>query len=262
MKIFLKRFSVLLLLLAFTVLAGAYLVISRHEREQASGLQEALRAHAGRPTYESIDPDRPIREQTSVFEIAGRVFEMPTVYVQSNLAGRREQPNGVNLIYVLPGYTSRVAFANRDEYERARAERRFGHMMFEPEAVRPSFDTMIQNRKRGIEKEVAIGAWRGLERYDWYQRRGDKLIRYSEIYLERGEDGKIISFIDCATEERPSVKFPGCSHKFRDEGLLYDIYYNKSDYLEDWRTQRASAIAFIDDADISHRHLEGGRKAR
>ena len=210
---------------------------------------DALEEYVGEPAYKSVDPDKPLVEQISVFEIAGRTFEIPKVYIQSNLGDKRVL-DGISLLYVLPDYTSRADFANRQEYEEARNARRFAHMMFEPSAIRPSFDVMIHNMHRSVSKFESAGTFDGLQVEKWYRPHNGDLVVYSDVFLEKDETGKVVSWIDCATRERPA-KFPGCSHKFRDKGLLYTIYYNRTKYFEDWRAQRASAIAFIDGVETS-----------
>lgn len=204
---------------------------------------EALESYLGPAAYKSVDPDKPLHEQTSVFEIAGRVFEVPTVYIQSNLGGKRLQPDGVNLIYVLPGYTSRADFANRQQYEDARREGRFAFMLLEPEEGRPLFDTVIQNRKRRLGKVENAEPFQGLEVEKWYMPDGDKLVFYYEVFLEKSAQGHVISWIECSTIERAPISI--CSHRFRDKGLLYKISYHKNEYLADWQGQRDSAIKFI-----------------
>lgn len=209
---------------------------------------EALESYVGEPAYKSVDPNKPLHEQTSIFEIAGRTFEMPTVYIQSNLGGKRVL-DGINLLYVLPGYTSRADFANRQEYEVTRKAKHFGHMLIEPEASRPSFDIMVANMHHSVTKVEAAGVFDGLEREHWYRQSGEELEFTSEVFLEKDGTGHVVSWIECATED--SAVTPGCSHRFRDKHLLYKIYYNKANYLDNWRQQRAAAIAFIDGFEIS-----------
>jgi len=211
---------------------------------------EALEEYLGTPAYKTVDRSKPLHEQTSVFEMAGRAFEMPTVYISSNIAEQREL-DGLNLVYVLPDYRSRADFANREQYEQARNERRFGHMLLQPSSKRPSFDVSIANLHHGLEKIESAGTFDGLEVEKWYQERRGQLIFYNEVYIERDDQGKVVSWIDCATLERPSARFPSCSHRFRDKDLLYKINYNKDRYLNDWRTMRASAIAFIESFEIA-----------
>lgn len=177
---------------------------------------------------------------------------MPTAYIQSNLDGEREQLDGVNLLYVLPDFTSRAEFASKGEYERARKAGHFGHMLLEPNAAQPSFDEMVANRRSHIPKILTTTGLDGLEAERWYQPYDGQLIFYYEVFLEKNSDGQVISWIECSTRERPSVKFPGCSHRFRDGGLRYLIHYNKKRYLHAWREQQRSAVLFIDSFETEH----------
>lgn len=209
-----------------------------------------LQEYVGTPEYKTVDPDNP-SGKSSVFEIAGRTFRMPTVYIQSNLAGKRVLDDGINLLYVLPEYTSRADFKNRKAYEQARRVGRFAHMMLEKESARPSFDVMITNRRNGLTKEENVGNHDGLEFYKWYHGTKEHPVVWYEIYLERDAAGQIQSFIECTPLQRGAhVKSPGCSHKFRDKGILYNIYYDKERYFAAWRDQRHTAIAFIDAFEI------------
>jgi hypothetical protein len=212
---------------------------------------EALREGMGAPEYESVDPGKPIHQQTSMFEMAGRTFEMPKVYIQTNLGGRRVL-DGINLIYVLPGFTSRADFPNRQEYERVRKEQRFAFMLLQVEATRPSFNEMIRNTRSFLPKEESVGLHDGLEYYKWYRGSPNGLVFNREIYIERDANGDITSYIECTPKESGAhVLYPNCSHKFRDKGLLYEIAYNKANYFLTWREQRLKAIAFIDGFDKS-----------
>lgn len=208
---------------------------------------EVLREKLGPPEYESIDPDKPLAQQTAIFEIAGRTFEMPKVFIQTNLVGKRVL-DGINLLYVMPGFTSRVDFRNRAEYEQAESERRFAHMLVEAEAMRPSFNDVIKNlREITIAKEEYVGPVNGLDYYKWYRESPEGPRFDNEIYLEKDGSGNIVSYIECAPKERGThIRFPGCSHRFRNNGLLYDIYYNKEKFFQAWREHRRRAIEFID----------------
>jgi len=230
-------------LLLLLVLGGAFTL---SPPKQADPWPKALEDYLGQPAYKTVDPDKPLHQQTSTFTLAGRTFEMPTVYISSNIANQ-EEIDGLNLLYVLPDYTSRADFADRDEYEQARNDRRFGHMLVEPFASWPSsFEKAIANHHHSMEKVERVGIFDGLEIEKWFQERQGQLHFYHQVYIERDEQGKIISFIECSTLDRPSVRFPGCSHRFVDKGLLYKVHYNQEKYLLEWRAMRASAIAFVD----------------
>ncbi len=200
-----------------------------------------LEAQLGEPAYRSIHPDIPFDEQVSEFEIAGRTFVMPTVYIQTNLADEQKL-DGINLLYVLPDFTSRGDFSNKAAYEDAFNARRFAHMLIEPSSVRPSFNEILNNRRRNLPKiERPVDAYQ-LKVENWYRPdRGDLVLRY-RIYIEENAEGDVESFIEC----HMSSKFPGCSHWFRDKGLLYKTYFNMENYLGSWEELRAEAINFID----------------
>lgn len=249
MKRLVKKGALLAAVVVALLLAAAGAFLANTDQEKPPTWPEALEEYLGTPAYKTVDRDKPLDEQTSVFEMAGRTFEMPTVYIQSNIAGKREL-TGLNLLYVLPDYTSRADFANRQEYEQARDERRFGHMLIRPSSRRPSFDAMIASRHRGLEKIESAGLFDGLQVEKWHQEIRGQLIFYYEVYVERDDQGKVVSFIECSTREQPAARFPACSHRFRDKGLLYKISYNKDRYLNEWRTMRASAIRFIDSFEI------------
>ena len=212
---------------------------------------EALEQYVGKPAYKSVDPNKPWQDQKNIVEIAGRTFEIPTVYIDSNLGGKREQPEGIILIYVLPEFTSRVDFQDRQKYNAAFKQQRFAHMLIEPKSARPSLSIQVENlRKNMLAKETFIGKSDGLEKFLWYlgSPSGPKL--WAETYLEKNTKGEIVSFIQCSSTEQISVRFPGCSHKFMDKGFIYDLYYNQKNYFPTWREQRRKAVEFINNFEI------------
>jgi hypothetical protein len=218
-----------------------------------------LEEYLGRPEYESIDPTKPILSQTTIFEMAGRTFVMPKVYIQSNLGGHLTI-DGINLLYVLPDFKSRADFTSRQEYEKARSDRRLAHMLVEPAAMRPTMATMVENlRNSGLTKQEYVGVRDGLEYHKWYRGTAQQPILYYEIYLERDPSGNIISYIECDPKERGAhVLFPGCSHRFQDAGLLFKIYYNKANYFSSWREQRRRAIEFLRSFEITNNQQHRG----
>lgn len=241
--------------IAITVLGASCLISWGHrdqnlangEQETPSTWPEALEQYVRKPAYKSVDPNKPLEQQISAFEMAGRSFAIPTVYIQSNI-NRKQILDGLNLLYVLPDFTSRADFADRQEYEEARTARRFGHMLLEPGAKRIPLDKMVSNMRRSFDKVESAGTFDGLAVEKWYRSKKGKEIFHYEVYLERGDNGRLISWIDCRTKE--SATFPGCSHYFRDKKLHYKIYYNKENYLKGWREQRKLAISFIDSFEI------------
>jgi hypothetical protein len=233
--------------LAVLVALASVPSISGDEQQQPRTWPEVLEEHYGPPAYKTVDPDKPLYEQTRIVSIAGRRFNVPLIYVDAALDPGEEQ-DGLLLIYVLPSYKSRADFANRQEYEQARQAGHFGHMLIEPEAVRPSFEEMVANRRHRIPKIVTAGVFEGLEVERWYRPDGGKLEHVSDVYIERDSSGRIVSWIDCSTED--SAVVPHCSHRFRDKALLYKVDYNKANYLQTWKVQRASAVQYINSFEI------------
>lgn len=204
----------------------------------------------GTPEYKSVDMRKPLDEQNRTVEIAGRTLDIQKVYI-GNALDKGVVQDGIVLEYVLPEYTSKFHLRTKSAYKEAFNAQRFGHMLIEPEAPRPSFDTMIENRRRHIPKEEHAGAHDGLEHYKWFAKRPEGLIYYYDIYLEKDAGGKIVSFIECAGPEKPGLRFPHCTHKFRDKALLYTLTYNKKNYFAEWREQRRKAIEFIDAFEVT-----------
>ncbi|MDR4468492.1 MAG: hypothetical protein MRJ68_09365 [Nitrospira sp.] len=197
-------------------------------------------------------PDKKADKQTSIFEISGRTFEMPTAYIQSDLEGKRIQDEGVNLVYVLPEFKSHADIENSEEYEEAKKSQRFAHMLIEPLGIKAPLEIGLQNLRSTVEKVEKLSPMGNLERELWYRIVNGKVVPYYEVYIERDRNGDVISYINCATFESGShVKAPGCSHLFVDKKIFYDIYYNKDNYLRDWENQKRAAINFINKFEIS-----------
>ncbi len=249
-----KKIPLFIIIVSVLTIAGTWYfadITSNNQSSQNKTWPEALREYLGTPEYENINPEKPVEKQTSIFEIAGRTFEMPKVYIQTNLGSKKAQ-DGVNLLYVMPDFTSRADFKNKQEYEQAKADRRFAHMLIQNGSSKPPFDTMISNRRRHLAKEEYIGVFEGLEHYRWYKNSPDGAKFRHEIYLEKSSEGELLSFIECSTMESGAhIRFPGCNHRFRDNALFYNIYYNKKNYLLSWKKQRRAAIEFIDSFEVT-----------
>jgi len=228
----------------------------QQQKDRASIWPQALQEYFGEPEYKSVNKDRPFSEQTATVKIGERVFEIPKIYIQTNLGGKIEQ-DGLNLLYVLPGYTSRADFPDKQAYEQAKNERRFAHMLIQKLGKKAPLELAIQNtRKRAkkIEKKEPI---HGLEFELWYRagKREEKeaFIPYYEVYIERNNNGDILSYTKCSTFERGAhIKYPGCNQRFSNNNLYYDIHYNKKNYLSSWKEQKESAIQFIDSFEVQH----------
>lgn len=201
----------------------------------------------GTPEYTKVDTKKPLEEQTRRLQIAGRTFDIPMVYIGSQPDKGLVQKDGVILEYVLPDFKSKLEFPNRDAYKRAFKAGRFGQMLIEPEARRPSFDVMVKNLRRNLIKEEYIGVHDRLEYYRWYRGTVENPIHYYDMYLEQDDGGRIMSYIECSTMARGAhMRRTGCSHKFRDKHLLYYVSYNKDNYFPEWHEQRGKAIEFVD----------------
>lgn len=209
---------------------------------------KTLQEFFGKPEYESIDIKKPINTQRTTVEIAGRTFSIPKVYIQSDLRGKRNQDGGVNLLYVMPDFTSRLDFKNRGEYYQAEKEGLMAHMMIQSAKLKIPFEKMIENRKKNSQLSSYEGNHYGLEKYVDIGAPNRQNLRFDDTYLELDKEGKVISFTSCSREGK--VPFPGCGHVFHDKNLYYNIYYNKKNFLPAWQEHRRKAIAFIDSFEI------------
>ena len=223
--------------------AGGYLF------SQYTSTPKTIRDYLGKPEYMTIDLDKPLGTQTSIVEIGERTFEIPAVYIQTNLGGKRKQ-DGVNLLYVYPDFTSRADFENKQEYEKANNEKRFGHMLIhipvEDFTLGQSFEAVRASVNEIEEKEL----FNSLKREIWYRTKKGEIKPYYDVYVYKNSDGQVVDYINCSPEEKEGVKHLGCSHKFVDKNILYSIYYNKEKFLSSWREHKEKAIAFIDSFEI------------
>lgn len=225
----------------------ALALFSQNEREPTTW-EEALRQYVGKPEYENIDPKKPLSEQTRTVEIAGRTFNIPIVYIDSNIGKKRVLPDGINLIYVLPDFTHRVDFKNRQQYDEAFRQHRFGHMLIQPATNKPPLSQMIKNSQDNEEMTKYDGKFYGLEKYSDFNSKKHPNIIWDDTYLEINSKGELISFLRCSPEGKDKV--PGCSHHFVDKKLYYNIHYSKENYLPKWQEQRRKAIEFIDNFEL------------
>jgi hypothetical protein len=241
--------SLLISTLAAICLAGASILLTQGSRENPRTLQEFL----GPPEMSKVDPDKPLHEQTRIFELAGRRFEIPLMYIDGRPEPGEHQESML-LEVIWPEMRSIWELDDRAEYERLRKEEhRIGWILLHSSAARPPISTQVESRKRNIKKIGRIEGPDGLEGYLWYRGTSDQPEPWYEIYLELDSNEQILSVIDCSPPNRGP--HPICEHKFIDNGLIYEITYNKVTYLQDWRNQQNSAIAFIDGLEVQPRSV-------
>ncbi len=201
----------------------------------------------GTPEYEKINTRKSIKLQKRTVEIGNRVFEIPMIYISTDLGGKRKQ-DGLNLIYVLPNYTPRSDFADKQTYDKAEDDRRFAHMLIQNVEGKVPLVQSIENRKKNEMLTKYDGNHYGLKKYIDYDSPKHPNIDYNDTYLELDESGDVLSFISCTAKGK--APFPGCTHSFIDNGLYYGIYYNKTNFLPSWKDQRRKAIEFINNLEI------------
>lgn len=239
--------KILCLTIFLVVVMASVSLLGRHKTPQT--WPEVLRAEYGAPEYESIDKNKPLNDQTAIVEMAGRTFEIPKVFIQSNLGGKREQKDGINLVYVMPDFTSQADFKDKAEYNEAFNNRRMSHMLVQPAKTSTPVPQVIENRTSNGQLSKYEGSDYGLEKYIDYDDPRHLNIHYDDTYIEKDGSGNAISFISCSAA-RKQARSPGCSHIFFDKGLKYDIYFNKEKYLPTWQEHRRKAIEFIDSFEI------------
>lgn len=212
----------------------------------AESWTEAFEKKFGAPQYKSVNPKQPLDQQTVIVEIGERIFEIPKVYIQTNLDGKKKQ-DALNLIFVLPDFTSRADFKNREEYKNAQNEQRMAHMLIEKLGIKAPLERAIDLTRKSVNKVEKKESIYGLESELWYRKNKNGIVPYYEVYIEKDSKGNVESYIFCSTFESGShVKYPGCSIHFFNKKLYFDVYFNKKKYLPSWRNQKQGAITFID----------------
>lgn len=210
---------------------------------------KTLQDYFGVPEYESVDPKQPLNQQTATVQIGERTFKIPSIYIQTDLRGQHQQ-DGLNLLYVLPDFTSMIDFKNRQEYYKADKQRRFAHMQIQRLGIKAPLEIALRNHRNSLSALEKGDDFKGLEKEIWYRKNNNnKDIPDSEVFIEKNTSGEVVSYIDCSTYESGS-KFPGCSHRFFDKNLYYAASFNKEKYLPSWREHKKKAIAFIDQFEI------------
>jgi len=189
-------------------------------------------------------------------EIAERVFKIPKGYLDGRKAIGKDTESIV-LEYSLPDFE---VLPKHPQERAARQELikqgRMRGMLLERSDKRPSFNVMVENILRPnplLPNQPYSGETEqiyGLQKYPSQKIHPDSDTQYDDLYVERGENNQVISFLRCRVEGR--VKHPSCAHKFRDKGLLYQIRWSKSE-LPNWEKQKDAAIKFIDNFEIIER---------
>lgn len=201
----------------------------------------------GQPEYTKIDPRKPLESQTRTFVLGNRRFRMPLMYLKSQFATGEVQ-NAMIVQYVLPDFTSLIQFKSEGEFQKAFKAGRFVFLLLEPESKRPSPAEMVEATRNFSSMQNYVGKEFGLEKYtnkphpkSGYQK--------DDIYVEKDDAGIVVSFISCIPEGSTPVTL--CTHRFRHNGLLYDMSYNKTNYFSNWSGQRDNATRFIDSYEIN-----------
>lgn len=205
------------------------------------------------PESYKVDESKPLRAQTRTFELAGRTFVIPIMYIDGNPKPGVHQDDML-LKVIWPDMRSIYELNNREEYLQVHGkERRIGWILLERAATRPSLDVQIASRRQYLEKEEADGTVNGLEKYLWYNGSPAGPELWSEMYIERDNAGHIISSNEC--RKGPGVVIQMCTARFIDGGLLYDISYSKAAFFAEWRLQRDRAVNFMASMESRHKNL-------
>ncbi len=195
-----------------------------------------------------VDPKKPLDEQTRIFEIAGRRFEIPLMYIDG-WPEPGEQQESILLEVIWPEMTSIWELENRAEYDRVtKKERRIGWILLSDPSRKKSVSDQVSGLRRRLIKEESLGVHDGLERHYWYHKRPDGPKLWYDAHLERDAEGNIISFIDCSPIEKS--KTPTCRHYFDSNGIKFKISYNRKTFFSDWRDQRERAINLVNSFEI------------
>lgn len=201
----------------------------------------------GDPEYTKVDLRKPLRSQTRTIILGDRTFEIPLMYINGSLP-KGEKQVGVNLVYVLPDFRSKLEFRTRQEYEEVLKSGEITLLLVQVAEKHPPIPRMIKNRMEFGRLKQRSGKEYGLEKYtDQPLSNGHQP---DDVYLEI-RDEKIISFIDCSVDS--SVPFPGCSHYFEDKGILYKLHYNKKKHFSKWQEQRLGAVKFFNSFEITNK---------
>ena len=200
------------------------------------------------PEHTKVDSNDPLREQTRIVEIAGRTFEIPIMYFDTALDSGTKQ-DALLLEVIWPEMRSSYELKDKVEYDRIRKEEhRLGWINLHPASARPPLDRQVSNMQNAVMRFEHVGVVEGLDKELWYQGTAELPKLQHEAYIGRNDRNHIVTYIDCDSDNRG--RFPQCSHKFIDGGLIYQISYNKAVFLSQWREQQQRAIDFMQGLEI------------
>ena len=203
-----------------------------------------------KPEHTKVDERKPLREQTRLFEIAGRTFEIPIMYIDGRPKSGIKQ-DSMLLEVIWPEMRSTYELKDKTEYDRIRKEEhRLGWILLEPAAIRPSLDIQVANLRHFLAREDFVGSVEALEKHIWYHGTPTGPEPWSEVYLKRNDKNLITDFIECSRSK--SARFPNCEHKFISGGLIYQAIYNESAFFPQWQQQKQRAIEFMHNHEINH----------
>lgn len=213
------------------------------------------------PAHTKVDESKPLRSQTREFELAGRIFDIPLMYIDGRPKPGLHQESML-LEVIWPDMRSPYELADRAEYERVwKVEHRRGWILLHPASARPSLDAQVTNLRQFLAKEEYVGEHDGLQKFLWYNGSPEGPLLHTELYLEVNERGEVVDFNRCRVFNKDKGwLYPGCEHKFVDGGLLYEISYNKAALFPQWREQRQRAIGFVNSLEINTRSSSKGDK--
>ena len=120
-------------------------------------------------------------------------------------------------------------------------------MLLESAANRSPIDPLVKYLIKGRNTFLVDDNQYGLEKYE-YPVVGPNKLRGRDILFEKGENGKVVSFLRCSFPNQHEN--PSCEHKFIDKGVLYKISWPIRE-LPNWQEQRDKAVAFIDSFEIT-----------
>jgi len=196
-----------------------------------------------------VDEDKPLHEQTAIAQIGGRKFQIPLMYIENKKPLNGVFKEDILLEVVWPEIKSIYELKDRAEYDRiTRKEHKRGWILMESASLRPSLDAQIENRRKYLAKEESAGSFEGLEKYLWFNPSPQGPQLHDEVYLEKDASGHILTRIECHPDAMG--KFPQCQQKFIDNGVIFELIYNKRAFLVEWREQRERAVQFLRSMEI------------
>lgn len=183
--------------------------------------------------------------------IAGRILKIPQGYFDGGKPFGRDTESVV-LEYSFPDFQVLPEHPQeRSARKKLILEGRMKGMLLEASDARPSFDAMIEGQERAGNLGIREGDAFGLEKYT-APPRGKSKYKPDDTFIEsEAKGGEVISILRCSPPGKDKV--PGCSHKFRDKGILYRIRWPIRE-LSNWREQRDAAIVFIDSMEVKQKY--------